>query len=291
MPLLLLVLLTLIATPVTAAPLPGYAVATVPAPVLNLPDLPAAFGGREGRPPTLDDCGQLRALEFVALPGTVFTVHDTLQRGDATILQVTTADYPYPAPRGLYLDARAVRMTGEKPTERPRRLPDRETVLSSLRRRTGAPYVWGGNLGDGLPHLLTWYPATAPLTDRERQRRQMTGVDCSGLLYEATGGYTPRNTSSLVTYGRAVRIAGSTAADLARRLEPLDLIVWPGHVLIVLDGGEVIESRLVCSTPDRGVRIRPLQAALADIMATRQPVDRIGKSQREFVVRRWYGTR
>ena len=76
-------------------------------------------------------------------------------------------------------------------------------------------------------------------------------------------------------------------------MEPLDLIVWQGHVLIVLDRGRVIESRLDCSGNQGGVRVRPLRAALNGIMKTRTPVDDFGKAAahgvKGFVVRRWYG--
>jgi hypothetical protein len=118
---------------------------------------------------------------------------------------------------------------------------------------------------------------------------QLAGVDCSGILYEATGGYTPRNTSSLAEFGRPVSIAGKTAEQIAAQLQPLDLIVWPRHVLIVLDGGRVIESRLVCKKPSEGVRIRASKDALAEIMHQRKAVDSIISGTGEFVVRRWYG--
>jgi cell wall-associated NlpC family hydrolase len=118
---------------------------------------------------------------------------------------------------------------------------------------------------------------------------QLSGVDCSGLLYEATAGSTPRNTSSLVGFGRPVAVAGRSAAELAALLQPLDLIVWPGHVMIVIGGGRVIESRLDCQNPHAGVRIRPLKTALTGIMQKRKPVDAIGNGAKEFVVRRWYG--
>jgi hypothetical protein len=120
----------------------------------------------------------------------------------------------------------------------------------------------------------------------------LRGVDCSGLLYEAAGGFTPRNTSALVRFGKPVPVAGLTAAELARRLEPLDLIAWNGHVLIVLDRERLIESRPDCTGRAGGVRVRPLSVALEEIMKTRKPLDDMGDEKagegKGFVVRRWY---
>jgi cell wall-associated NlpC family hydrolase len=128
-------------------------------------------------------------------------------------------------------------------------------------------------------------------------RRELTlsGLDCSGLLYQATGGWTPRNTSQLVSYGRAVQIAGKRIDEIARLLQPLDLIVWNGHVLIVLDKNRLIESRLECGNQSNGgVKTTALRQRLVEIMRTRRPVDRwpIAGSQRDvFVVRRWFRLR
>ena len=105
----------------------------------------------------------------------------------------------------------------------------------------------------------------------------------------SSNGYTPRNTSSLLGFGRPVTAAGKSARELAARLLPLDLIVWPGHVMIVLDRGRVIESRLVCQRPAEGVRIRLAGEALTEIMKKRKPVNGIAKGAKEFAVRRWYG--
>jgi cell wall-associated NlpC family hydrolase len=194
------------------------------------------------------------------------------------VYRVTTDDYPYPTTRGYFVDSRSLRLERGKPAPRQPTLPSRDTVIARMKHRVGTGYVWGGNVAEGVSVHRGDPPGTV-----------LAGLDCSGLLYEATGGYTPRNTSSLVRYGRGVAIAGKGAPGLARELQPLDLITWPGHVLIVIDGGTVIESRLVCGNPREGVRIRPLQAALTEIMGKRRPVNDIKDGTREFVVRRWYG--
>jgi hypothetical protein len=121
---------------------------------------------------------------------------------------------------------------------------------------------------------------------------QLAGVDCSGLLYEATNGFTPRNTFSLVEYGRSVPIAGLDPVKIVERLEPLDLIVWSGHVMIVLDRERLIESRLDSGGKGGGVRVRPLREALAELMKGRVPLDDYkavtANWEKGFVIRRWY---
>jgi hypothetical protein len=88
-----------------------------------------------------------------------------------------------------------------------------------------------------------------------------------------------------------VTVAGCSVREIVSRLAPLDLIVWPGHVLVVLDRERVIESRLDCGHAERGVVVTPLAERLKGIMSTRRPADRLsadpGKAAREFVVRRW----
>jgi cell wall-associated NlpC family hydrolase len=120
----------------------------------------------------------------------------------------------------------------------------------------------------------------------------LAGLDCSGLLYSATGGWTPRNTSQLITFGDSVAVAGKHSAEIAALLKPLDLIVWNGHVIIVIDRQTAIESRLECGKAGNGgVQVSSLSQRIAEIMRTRHPVNSWpnGKKQRDiFVVRRWY---
>ncbi len=290
--LLLLSILMLFVRPSPGGEISRFAMAVGPVPVLNTPDPRAVFGGRDGRTLAVDRCGQLRALEFVALPGTLFTILDELAMAEGTVYRVTSADYPYPARSGYYIDSRLVRLHDTRPPERARRLPGREEIVARLEGMAGLPYVWGGNIPTGVEVLLQLYLPAGPLDQAGRQRWQLSGVDCSGLLYAATDGFTPRNTSSLAGYGSPVAVAGRPARQIVDRLAPLDLIVWPGHVLVVLDRERVIESRLDCAHPEHGVVISSLRERLKVIMATRRPVDRLsvtpGNAAREFVVRRWF---
>jgi hypothetical protein len=204
----------------------------------------------------------------------------------------TTEDYPYPTRSGYFIDSRFVRVTNAKPPARHRSLPPRDEILARLLAARESAYVWGGNVRSGIPEMLSFFPPSggSRLDPVTRALWQLRGVDCSGLLYEATGGSTPRNTSALVYFGAPVPVSGLRAADIVRLLEPLDLIVWPGHVLIVLDRERLIESSLEEGGESGGVKVRPLLTALEEIMRLRTPADMSVSSaaNRWFVVRRWY---
>lgn len=269
-----------------------YGEALVLTPVLNAPDFGAVFGGVSGKDLKTDQCGQVRELEYIALPGTVFTVLKKQRSGADDIYQVETDEYPAPANVRLYVAGRFIKLGVAAPEPRRRSLPPREVILSALKGAVGAPYVWGGNALNGVPEMAEWF--YKDIGGRYRGRLTLAGLDCSGLLYHATGGWTPRNTSQLTAFGHGVAIAGKRPAEIVKMLQPLDLIVWNGHVVIVLDRQTAIESRLVCSRPKNGgVVTTRLSSRIAGIMRTRRPADAWpeGKNQQDiFVVRRWYGS-
>jgi len=269
----------------------SYGVARSPAPVLNTPAFSSVFGGADGKTVKSDRCGQVRELEFIALPGTAFSIRGKSLDGSATVFRVETDDYPMPTGSPLYVDSRFIELREEKPLPRTRRQPPPAEILAALKDSVGSPYVWGGNLQGGVAELMELFYGGA-LPTAARRKLTLAGLDCSGLLYQATGGWTPRNTSQLVSYGRGVRIAGKTAEAIANLVEPLDLITWNGHVIIVLDRETVIESRLECGKQGHGgVMTTGLRRRLAEILRTRRPVDSwpaAGKQRDVFVVRRWF---
>lgn len=291
---LITILLTLVITATTAcaAPPPPYAVAKIPTPVLNTPDFAAVFGGKDGHTLKTDSCGLIRAMEFIALPGTAFTIEGEVHKGALRIFKVTTADYPYAGKTGYYIDSRFVQPSATKPQERLRHLPARQAIIDDMLAAVGSPYVWGGNIRTGIGQMLSFYPPTGALDPRTENLWQQKGVDCSGLLYEATNGFTPRNTSELVGYGKGLAIAGKTVEQIASLVEPLDIIVWSGHVIIILDKERTIESYLDCGGPGGGVVVRPLRRTLATIMGSKTPLNdyrAATKGKKGFVIRRWYG--
>jgi hypothetical protein len=266
-----------------------YGVALTSAPVLNSPDFSAVFGGTNGQDLKTDHCGQVRELEYIALPGSIFTILKKQRFGIADIYQVETDEYVVPPNVRLYVDGRFLKLVHTEPAPRRPSLPPREKVISALRKSVGIHYVWGGNIPNGVPELAAWFydgirkSDTALLT--------LAGLDCSGLLYHATGGWTPRNTSQLIAFGQGVAIAGKQSTEIAMLLQPLDLIVWNGHVVIVLDRQTAIESRLACEKPGNGgVVTTQLTWRITEIMRTRHPANvwSEGKKRQDiFVVRRW----
>ena len=166
-----------------------------------------------------------------------------------------------------------------------RKLPDKDTIIKRLLSADGAIYVWGGNYSKGIPEMLEFYKPSVTLSDDVLKRWTLKGVDCSGLLYEATGGYTPRNTDSLLFFGMPVDVKGMSPDEIAKKLKPLDIIVYKRHVLIVLNSREVIESAI-----SRGVHLKNLLSAVSAVSEIMQPANDYkgdGKGDK-FVVRRWY---
>jgi len=267
-----------------------YGVARTSTPVLNSPDFKAVFGGTNGQDLKTDRCGQPRELEFIALPGTVFTILKKQRFETADIYQVKTGEYAAPPNVRLYVDGRFLKVERAAPAPRGPSLPPREEIVSALRASVGSSYVWGGNVLNGVPELAAWFYKDIRAEDKERLT--LAGLDCSGLLYHATGGWTPRNTSRLIAFGQGLAIAGKQSAEIATMLQPLDLIAWNGHVIIVLDRQTAIESRLVCGKPGNGgVVTTQLSQRITEIMRTRHPANAWpwgSKRQDVFVIRRWY---
>jgi cell wall-associated NlpC family hydrolase len=272
-----------------------YAIAFLPTPVLNTPDFSFVFGNKNGNTLHLDDAGLMREVEFIALPETIFTIEKTINQGPITLYQITTVDYPYPTNKGYFIDSRFVQTTDQILPRQLKTLPDQQVIINRLLSAEGSRYIWGGNVKAGIPQLLSFYPPHSPLHPDIRDQWMLKGVDCSGLLYEATHGYTPRNTSALITFGKPVSIANLRSDQIINTVEPLDIIVWEGHVIIVLDKDRAIESRLDYDTQQGGnqggVKIRTLKYVLDETMNERVPVNTYTDAvdgNKKFVVRRWY---
>jgi len=262
-----------------------YAVAILPTPVLNTPDFKSVFGGSDGKTLKLTAKNLVEEVEFVALPQTVFVIEKVIKTGSHEILKITTKDYPYRAKSGYYIDSRFVEKRFEKPIERRKKLPDQSTIIKRLHSSEGAIYVWGGNYSKGIPKMLEFYTPSEPLSDDILKRWMLKGVDCSGLLYEATGGYTPRNTDSFFSFGMPVDVKGLSPDEIAGKLRPLDIIVYKRHVLIVINSKTVIESAI-----SRGVHVKNLSDAIKSVSEKMQPANEYtgnGDGQK-FFIRRWY---
>ncbi len=211
--------------------------ANKPSPLLNNYDFKSVFN--DNMP--LDDQNLLRALELIALPGSV--LHLKGKRGH--IYEVSMPGYPKDK---LYVDHRFVSEKCQFPKPV---MPKKEVILKRMLRLLGKPYIWGGNYSRGIPEMLIYYPPQKPLSKLHRSIWTFSGVDCSGLLYEASNGLTPRNSSQLISFGEERKL---------EELQPLDLLVWDGHVVMALDRERTIESRL-----GKGVVIEKQKSRIQEI--------------------------
>ncbi len=262
-----------------------YALAIDYTPVLNTYDFFLVFGGSDGSSVKLDNRGLIGEMEFIAFPGTVFNISEIIEFSDKNLkyYKVSTDDYQYKG--NFYIDSRFVNTYDEKPNGRIIEKPNQSDVLKFMKSLIGYPYMWGGNYADGIYTMLNFYQPKSEIDTRTKNLWILKGVDCSGLLYQSTAGFTPRNTSSLLNYGEAVNIEDKTLEEIIPALKPLDLIVIKGHVIIVLDENTTIES-----SPDKGVHTSELKIRLSRIMEDHKPVNEFGKrmwKNKEFVIRRW----
>ena len=178
--------------------------ATGPTPIFYTGHLRDMFGGSSGTELMLDERNHLDPLETVALPGATFQIIGASLDHGNVVYQVITPDYPYSTEKGYFIDARFVEtfwMPLTILTPREKQLPSEETILENLRNSLGLPYIWGGNIPTGVPKLLEYHPPKGFVHEDFRAKWTFRGVDCSGLLYAATDGFTPRNTSEIVNFG------------------------------------------------------------------------------------------
>lgn len=249
-------------------------IAKKPTPIFNTLDLQGVFGGNQRSLP-FDDQRLVRELEMIAFPGTVFEVIN-----DGLVLEVKTDIYP--SSKSLYIDSRFVELhDGEFAVQS--ELPSREEILSFMKCQVGAPYIWGGNFVKGIPELKKYFPPRHALTDHEDDYWMFMGCDCSGLLYEATNGFLPRNTDEL----KGVGMAGSLDD-----LQPLDLVLYTekdgsGHVFVILNESEVIESKLAFG----GVTITPLLNRFAMLTDSKSvELEMESYISLDLEIRRWFDT-
>lgn len=221
-----------------------------PAPVLNTPDFAAVFGGIAGTSLPLNQKGHPFHYEFVALPGMRFEFIKEMSK------YIIAIRWPAYSLHPLFIDHRFCQWTDIPPSELRLDLSP-VALLAQMEKRLGTPYVWGGNFAEGVPAMLEYYPPRNSLDPRTSELWTFRGLDCSGLLFEASKGATPRNTSHLLQYGRSLLPQES--------LQPLDMILYPGHVLFVRDELTIIESK-----SPFGVRICSLEHRLEEITRERQ---------------------
>ncbi len=248
-----------------------------PTPVLNTANFSFCFGGKDGQSLPLDNQGLMKNLETILLPGSPLIIKKELQKN---ICRIETPKYPG---EKLFIDKRFLEIPSS--TVQTNELTTVEKICTALKKLIGTPYLWGGNWPEGIDKMREFYPPSidfAQLPEKTQNTWQLKGLDCSGLLYYATDGRTPRNTSDLVTYADRFEIEGLEGNEIVQQLKPLDLLAWEGHVIIVIDNQTCIES-----TPKEGVHTNNLLERIEKLLKTRKPVNEYSSSFPSFVVRRW----
>lgn len=266
-----------------------YGVSIVPTPVFLTSDIWSYFDTTLKK----NKFWLVEPLEFVAPVGTVFDIIS--DRKDSlwnTVYQVSPDVRRYKS-KNLFIDARFVQRQSSKPASRIIILPSKLQIIKNMSALVWTPYIWWWSRWYAIPQMLTRYPV-GDISRADRAYRQLAWVDCGGLLHTATQGYTPKSTKQLISYGNPVSIAWRTRDQIIDMIKPLDIIVWPGHVIIIASQTYTIESTIDANLKKPGnqwgVVVRKLSTVLDEILISRKkiPVDNIWDSKNSFVIRRRY---
>ena len=242
----------------------------------------------------LDESNLIREVIVVYPKGTVFSLIKKLKKWNFTYYEVRTNEFDWKdsATHSFYIDSRFVDVTKEMPHGRAPKLPSQENILKNMHNALWSAYIWWWSRYQWVPEMTIYFPSDTELSKGQKTQKTLKGVDCSWLLYQSTNWYTPRNSHWLLNYWKAVEVEWNSVEQIAKKLRPLDLIVWAGHVIIVYDANKVIESRWYPNFKG-GVMLTNTKDRLREIMETRQPVNSWSESKKpsweKFVVRRWYG--
>ncbi len=258
-----------------------YAVTQYPTPVFNTPDIHACFGGEDGDSIAVDSNGLLKTVETVLFPNSKIELLERVAQSH--VWRIQTGEYSYAG--AFYADERFFIQSANIPQNRTKAVPSMPTLIKQLQDMPHCPYIWGGNWPQGINLLPTLYPSKTPISELPPSTQslwKLKGVDCSGLPYYLTNGYTPRNTSSLIHFGTPVPVEGLNVKSIQERLQDLDFIAWKGHVVWVLSQDLTIESKY-----PMGLLRSNLCERLEEIMSERTPLDS-WKDGAHFVVRRWH---
>ncbi len=260
----------------------AFATTRFPTPVFNTPVISSCFGGKNGDELSLDDQGLMRSVETILFAGTSIELLQKMQQ--PYVWKIQTREYPYP--NDLFIDERFIEKINFD-YKREIKLPSMALILKTMQELEKTRYIWGGNWPHGIDPLPNIYPSKShfhQLHPLIQDIWSLRGVDCSGLLYYATNGWTPRNTSSLIEFGKSVDIEGKSILSILQKVQPLDLIVWRGHVVCIIDQHTTIESK----SPEGVVKLNAYDR-LYEIIQERTPSNHIDPGgQPTFVIRRWH---
>jgi hypothetical protein len=244
-----------------------FACAKIPTPIFNSREIPFNH-----LPLKKDTQGRLMEMETIAFPGTKFKCIPITE----TLFQVETAEYPSPIP--LYVDTRFLQTVEPDHPERVKELPSSNTILKFFESSVGTRYFWGGNWEAGIPELLDFYPVLKNVSAEDHDDALCRGFDCSGILYRATYGFTPRNTIDLAQFGIELHVQHLSIEQIQQKLRPLDMLVWQGHVIFVRSNIDtLIESRI-----NQGVKISNFRDRYLEVL------DLMKQQNKTLYIRRWH---
>lgn len=184
----------------------GYAITKMPTPLFRFPvdqvDINKSFGGKGMTGINLDQQNLIREVAVVLPPGSVVLLMKKIKVKEFEYYQVRTREFDAGpgAKFGYFLDARFIEKHKYKPKERVSHLPSPDQILKNLRAMVGSAYVRGGSWHEGITQIDQFFPSSFSLSPQHKKQKNLKGVDCSGLLYEATDTFTPRNTRQLLTF-------------------------------------------------------------------------------------------
>jgi len=250
-----------------------YVSAKTYTPVFSIPDIYKVLSELDSDVKT-DKKGLIPEVSFIAPPGKEFEILEETEINGYTILKVKPVD----SEKIYYVDSRFLEQSDGEGIIKGKL--SKEEIIRNLKAMEGYPYEYGGATANGVWKLESMYDIKG-LNEKWKPK----GLDCSGLIYQATNGAIPRSSSEIVKYGEGLDIEGKKLDDIIDMLEPLDIIGYPGHVLIVIDRKSVMES-----SPKKGVRILQADTRIKQLMKDRKPVNDVeGENKNKiFVVRRWY---
>ncbi len=272
-----------------------YGIAAFDTPILKTKDFKKQFGWVDGGSLKFDNFWEIDSVEHIAPKGSIFMI---VGKATEDILEVVTEEYPFSLNKKLYIHKNFL---GERFLEKPNSLekvrPPKEKIIELLKSIEWADYVWWWNIPEWIPKMLEIFPPKIMISDKKREQWMLKWVDCSGLIYWASWGTTPRNTSAIVHFWESVDIEGKSLDEIISTVKPLDIIVRRWHMMIVLDDKHTIESsyqywkHIEGTDFNGGVKIRKFSESLWRVLkervASNNYDDESYKNTKHFVIRRW----
>lgn len=244
-----------------------------------------------------DNDNVIRELAIVLPKDSIVSIIWKKQIWDITYYIVRDREFDWWKSIHQYItDSRFIDIIETKEPEKDKSLPDKETILQNLKNALWSDYVRWWSYYEWIPLLKEYYKSDNDnnLSQWEINQKILKWVDCSWLLYQATNWYTPRNTANLINFWKSLDIKWKSIDEIIELVEPLDLIVWKWHVIIVLDKQHTIESRWR-EDFKWWVEITDIRTRLQEVFETKQPVNKYNFNltnsdwtENQFVIKRWY---